>query len=198
MSNYSQFSNLYHYGHADLRSCFCLQSYVNNHLDVDYILQNNPHEHDEDGYTHYIKHTDGVYTLAPGISLDSNYTTTKVKYFDQLVNLPRFKSSDQVATFFEKLEKKQIKVNNSEYRNLTGLFNRIVKTNGFAYPTTYGIGLEYINNFNFKEEQEQLTQMLNDLGVDYSCEYSAAKWVFRYKISKSQANLNKILLIDNL
>lgn len=87
----------------------------------------------------------------------------------------------------------------SVYKNFTEEFKTILEDNGIknsinAYPTSYGIGVFVL--FNFRNEttelKNQIDNILNDLGIEFKNEHSDAGWVFRYKISKSKGNIEKL------
>ncbi len=86
---------------------------------------------------------------------------------------------------------------NSEsiYINFCNYFNGLISKYGLnAYATTYGIGL--FVGFGFRsridEIKNNISNLLDSFGIKYSCEYSDALYVFRYKISKSKENIDII------
>lgn len=82
----------------------------------------------------------------------------------------------------------------SVYRSFSEHFNFLIKDEGLnCYPTTYGIGV--FDLFGRTEKtKERIDEILNELGIKYENEYSSARWVYRYKISKSIGN---IAMIEN-
>ena len=83
------------------------------------------------------------------------------------------------------------------YGEFTDKMRKLLKADGKLssfniYPTTYGIGVWVFYNWNLKDDLAYIDKKLKDLGIEYYNEYSEARWVFRYKISKKQANLAKI------
>ena len=78
------------------------------------------------------------------------------------------------------------------YYNFTKSFNKLIELDGFnCYPTTYGIGIFVL--FGRKPESiEKITNKLDSLGIEYKNEYSDAGWVYRFRISQSKENINKI------
>ena len=82
------------------------------------------------------------------------------------------------------------------YKSFSDDFNKLLKAKGYkninAYPTTYGIGVSTFMVKNNSETKNKIEQLLNDLDIDYTTEYSDAHYVFRYKISKSKENISKI------
>lgn len=83
----------------------------------------------------------------------------------------------------------------SLYVNFSKYFNDLISKYGLhAYPTTYGIGVFVAVGFrkDIEESKNKVEEILNNLGVKYTTEYSEAGWVFRYKISKSADNIKRI------
>lgn len=81
------------------------------------------------------------------------------------------------------------------YVAFTEYFNSLIKKHGLhAYPTTYGIGVFVLINWKGSADRakKQVEDILDELGVKYTTEYSDARIVFRYKISKSAENINRI------
>ena len=83
------------------------------------------------------------------------------------------------------------------YGDFTDKMRKLLKADGKLssfniYPTTYGIGVWVFYNWNLKDDLAYIDKKLKSLGIEYYNEYSEARWVFRYKISKKQANLSKI------
>ena len=83
------------------------------------------------------------------------------------------------------------------YKNFSDNFNKILKEklpNVSAYPTSYGIG--FFALYKSSETKKQIEEILDEYGIKYTTEYSDAGYVFRYKISKSKENIEKISLIQ--
>ena len=82
---------------------------------------------------------------------------------------------------------------NSEYRNLQKTFS-IMNIKGNIYYTSFGFS--YICWFKeqrqFNKDITDIKNKLNGLNIKYSNEYSDAMWVYRFRVSKSIDNLNKI------
>jgi hypothetical protein len=87
------------------------------------------------------------------------------------------------------------------YKSFSENFNKILKSKGLvninAYPTTYGIGIFVFAGTKIPETKKNIENLLNSLGIIYTTEYSDANLVFRYKISKSKENIEKIEQIEN-
>jgi hypothetical protein len=88
------------------------------------------------------------------------------------------------------------------YKTFSEDFNKLLKLKGYekinAYPTTYGIGIFVGFGLNIPKTKEKIEFLLDSLGISYDTEYSDARYVFRYKISKSKQNIDKIQKIDVL
>jgi hypothetical protein len=83
------------------------------------------------------------------------------------------------------------------YKNFSDHFNKILRSWGGgvnAYATTYGIGVFVAVGFRngISETKNRIEKELNDMGVNFTTEYSDGGWVFRYKISKSAKNIETI------
>lgn len=85
----------------------------------------------------------------------------------------------------------------SVYKNFSDKFSELLSSRGFSktsinvYPTTYGIGVAIF--FGDKEKvKNSIESLLNEYGIEYKTEYSEARWVYRYKISKSASNISKL------
>lgn len=90
----------------------------------------------------------------------------------------------------------------SLYTNFASVFSKLLKEKGYgssAYATSYGIGVFVAFGFrkNINAAIMNIEAMLNDLNIDYKTERSNAGWVFRFRLSKSQANINRIKEIVN-
>lgn len=68
-------------------------------------------------------------------------------------------------------------------------FNNV---SGWVYPTTYGIGVWVFFNFNAKECIEQVKSVLDSMNIEYTNEFSDARFVYRFKISKKEINRKKL------
>lgn len=88
------------------------------------------------------------------------------------------------------------KINSNQiYKSFVIHFNKLLKPlNVSAYATTYGIGI--FNVLNTKNQnisiETEINKLLDNLEISYSNEFSYARWVYRYKISKSKENIERI------
>lgn len=81
----------------------------------------------------------------------------------------------------------------SIYNNFCEYFNQFLKTLDLrGYPASYGIGVGCIYNRKLKEHQTAIEGELDRLGIKYSTEYSDAHWIYRYRISQSRENIDRI------
>lgn len=81
--------------------------------------------------------------------------------------------------------------------NFCDNFNKFLRSKGLrGYATSYGIGIEslFVGSKNLKENKTSIENELNSLGIKYTTEYSEAHWVFRYKISQSKENIERLIL----
>jgi len=59
-----------------------------------------------------------------------------------------------------------------------------------CYPASYGIG--FFNFFLKQEEVDELLKLLKEHKIEYTTEFSQANWVYRIKISKKKANIERL------
>lgn len=92
------------------------------------------------------------------------------------------------------------KVNTDKiYQNFCESFKKLLpseyKNSVDIYPTSYGIGVFVLFNFRGQMDKHRQTieNCLKQYQIDFTTEYSNAGWVFRYKISKAKANIDKII-----
>jgi len=81
------------------------------------------------------------------------------------------------------------------YKSLADTFQKLLGYRNLnVYPTTYGIGVFVLFNFQNQIEtaKTEIEMLLNDNNITYSNEFSEAGWVYRYKISKSAENVKRI------
>ena len=85
----------------------------------------------------------------------------------------------------------------SEFLNLTKYLNKIAYQYSLVcYPASYGIGICNIFGKSAKSV-ERITTILDHNSIEYYNEYSDAAWVYRFKISKSIENINKLKQLTN-
>ena len=64
-----------------------------------------------------------------------------------------------------------------------------------SYPTTYGIGVTQF--MDSRISKEKIKNLLDSLGIEYINELSDAEYVYRFRISKSKSNIEKIKKLEN-
>ncbi len=79
------------------------------------------------------------------------------------------------------------------YKNLSAIFKKLLPSYNF-YETSYGIGMEalFLTHEQVLKRAQPLCDFLNSIDLKFETEYSDASWVYRFKISKSKDNLEKI------
>jgi hypothetical protein len=112
------------------------------------------------------------------------------KYVCIKFNAP--KNKEIIPTYlFDKVAKSMNKENT--YKNLRRVFEKMLPSYAF-YATSYGVGMDAL--FKSHETVIQAAQGLCDFldknGIEYKNEYSDAAWVYRFVISKSRKNIDKI------
>ena len=114
----------------------------------------------------------------------------------RIVKIDKRKCGETNEIFAQRLDRTIAKVekeNTTDYGRFSAVVQQLINKselrNSFlVYPTNYGIGLWAIYNWNFDEQAKQIENVLENIGISYSTEYSDARWVFRYKLSKTAEN----------
>lgn len=79
-----------------------------------------------------------------------------------------------------------------EFVSLSKYFVKLIDDRGITiYPTSYGIGVFRLFG-EVSDRIKQIEDMLNASGITYTNEYSEAGWVYRFKVSKSKENIEKL------
>ena len=112
-------------------------------------------------------------------------------YIGKIVKIPNRTINQTTEYFLKKLNTDVI------YKNFSDEFNKILKAKGMnnynSYPTSYGIGVFLLGSSNKIEDcKDQIESKLHELGVVFNTEYSNANFVFRFKISKSKDNIERL------
>lgn len=121
------------------------------------------------------------------IEYEGRYIVKKISTKSKLIDVSYIgkeinKSKKQYSGTYGKIAEKMQKL----------LFDNNINNNFIIYPTTYGIGVWCIFNWNAEKYISQVTEIMERNGIEYQNEYSDAFWVYRFKISKKQANLAKL------
>lgn len=93
----------------------------------------------------------------------------------------------KLETFYNKINKENV------FINLSTILDKIdwVKNNNF-FPTSYGIGVDtfMIGSKVLDNRIKLMEDFLSGKGIKYYTEYSNAYFVYRFKISKCEKNIN--------
>lgn len=83
--------------------------------------------------------------------------------------------------------------NKSDYRNLKTLFESL-NLKGLFYSTSYGIGYSclFSNKEVFNTDINKLDKLLQELNIEYSKQFSDARYCLRFIISTNKTNLEKL------
>lgn len=106
--------------------------------------------------------------------------------------------SKQITTdYVLRLVEKGRKTYSGTYGDFARAMQRICKERGYngrlcVYPTTYGIGVWLLWNYKAEEQVADIEQIMKQRGIEYYNEYSDARYVYRFKVSKKRENLEKI------
>lgn len=126
-----------------------------------------------------------------------NSTVLYIEYNSRLIMQKVNTKSKEITTeYINKLIEKNEKAYNGYYGKFAEKMTAILSANGVKeysiYPTQYGIGVWVIYNTFVKDDISKVTDILDKYGVEYYNEYSEAHWVYRFKVSKKAANINKL------
>lgn len=121
-----------------------------------------------------------------------------IKYGDrQIARKETTKSKEITVDYVLKVVERDKKAFSGAYGDFARKMEQLLKRNGIGrnfciYPTTYGIGVWLVYNFSAKEDIKRVDSILNEQGIEFRNEYSDAQWVWRYVISKAEANRLRI------
>lgn len=107
-----------------------------------------------------------------------------------MYNLGKLPKAANLEYVLNKMASKE----DSVYVNLAKTFKKLIPQNLRAdvYGTTYGIGVTMQQNIAGKFEIDEIADFLKENQIEYSTQWSDANWVYRYVISKSKNNLERI------
>lgn len=128
------------------------------------------------------------------------YDCTKVyisyegtKLFTRTVQKSKWYNVEDILTWVAKDKKAYSGTFGAFTENMQGICKDMGYLNSWSvYPTTYGIGVWVYYNWNLDKDLKNVADLLNKWGVEYHTEFSDARWVFRFKISKKSINLDKV------
>jgi hypothetical protein len=80
----------------------------------------------------------------------------------------------------------------SQFINLSKYMSKLLNIGGLTvYPTSYGVGMFRLFGID-KKELNRIHEFFKSNNIEYTNEYSNARYVYRFKISKKQDNIKKI------
>lgn len=127
-----------------------------------------------------------------------NYETLYIDYNGRtIVKRIKTKSKKIDTAYINKEIEKSRKLYSGIYGHFADMMQKLLSNNNIEnnlviYPTTYGIGVMCMFNWEAEKDIELVTDILNRNKIEYTNEYSDAFWVYRFKISKKQANIKKL------
>lgn len=103
------------------------------------------------------------------------------------------KSKEITPEYIDRLIAKDKKTYSGAFGQFADAMNRLINESGysgrfFVYPTTYGIGVWIFYNFQASKNIADVERILKSKGIEYTNEYSDKHWVYRFKISKQEAD----------
>lgn len=127
------------------------------------------------------------------------FTTLYVEHDggQMLVKKENVKSKTITVEYVQKLVEKDRKVYTGTYGKFAMCMQKLCKERGLTnkfcvYPTTYGIGVWLFYNFNADKHIAQVEEIMKERGIEYYNEYSNARWVYRFKVSKKRENIERM------
>lgn len=127
------------------------------------------------------------------------FTTLYVEHDggQMLVKKENVKSKTITVEYVLKLVEKDRKVYAGTYGKFAMCMQKLCKERGLTnkfcvYPTTYGIGVWLFYNFNADKHIAQVEEIMKERNIEYYNEYSNARWVYRFKVSKKRENIERM------
>lgn len=126
-----------------------------------------------------------------------NATTLYIEYDGKLIcKKENVKSKLITKEYVLKLIEKDKKLYKGIYGDFTLKMKKLLKEKNIhqhlnVYPTTYGIGV-WIFWYSAEKYIDQVKEILDSHKIEYYNEFSDARWVYRFKVSKKRENLAKI------
>jgi hypothetical protein len=126
-----------------------------------------------------------VYLL--NINKEENYLFIKSKKGTKTINLPKNLTKDWILTQIEKIL-------NFSSKKLYPIFKLLNLKGGRIYYTSYGIGYDCFMQSKsiFDKEVNEIEEILNKYDIKFKGQFSDKFYVYRFIISTSAENLNKI------
>ena len=127
------------------------------------------------------------------------FTTLYVEHDggQMLVKKENVKSKEITVEYVQKLVEKDRKVYAGTYGKFAMAMQRLCKERGYTsrflvYPTTYGIGVWVFYNSHAEENIADVKSLMDERGIEYYNEFSDARWVYRFKVSKKRENIERM------
>jgi len=80
----------------------------------------------------------------------------------------------------------------SQFKNLTEHMKKVVSGNNIdVYPTSYGVGMFRLFGIE-KGILVRVKKFFDDNNIEYTNEFSDARWVYRFKVSKKAENIKRL------
>ena len=139
----------------------------------------------------------GVLKYERGLD-SSDYDTLFIDYEGRtIVKKISVKSKLIDIAYIDKEIEKSRKLYSGVYGRFADMMQKLLSDNNIdhnfvIYPTTYGIGIWYIYNFDAEKHISIVTEIMRRNNIEYYNEFSEANWVYRFKISKRHANIAKL------
>lgn len=112
----------------------------------------------------------------------------------------KFKTPSKKEVNFEYLYNKMLQGDNNcrVWVNLQNVFAKILPSYNF-YAASYGVGMDayFKSHDKIMQIASPLIDLLDSNNIEYYTEYSDAAWVFRFKISRSKENIERLMQIVN-
>lgn len=127
-----------------------------------------------------------------------DYDTLFIDYEGRtIVKKINVKSKKIDTAYIDKEIQKNRKLYSGVYGRFADMMQKLLSDNNIEnnfviYPTTYGIGIWYIYNFDAEKHISIVTEIMKRNNIEYYNEFSEANWVYRFKISKKHANIAKL------
>lgn len=121
-----------------------------------------------------------------------------IRYEDKMIcKKIRVKSEGVTEEMVLKAIEKDRKAYSGPYGDFALKMQKLLRRNklnnsAWIYPTTYGIGVWVFFNWEEKKCIEAVSNILIEAGIQFRNEYSDAQYVYRYIVSKAEANRLRI------
>lgn len=129
-----------------------------------------------------------------------NFETLYIIHDDgkTLVKKESVKSKEITEEYVLKLVEANRKRYNGTYGKFALAMQKLCKEKGLIgcniYPTTYGIGVWVFWNRYAEENIKRVEDIMRQLGIEYYNEFSDARFVYRFKVSKKKENIERAYL----